>query len=221
VVEAVGVGVDDARVLAEITAADKAGIDCPLGWPEPFIEFLTGQRAGTWTAPADVAGRDWRRRLAVRTTDLVVREQTRLIPLSVAADRIAHPAMRCAGLLAALAAAGQPVNRCGDGVVVEVYPSASLRIWDLDHRGYKGTSGTARRRELLTALTTAAPWLRLDPYGDDLHRSDHALDAVIAALTARAAALGHASRPDQQQAGLAASEGWIALPSAGLDLLVR
>jgi hypothetical protein len=60
--------------------------------------------------PAEVAGRDWRRTLAYRVTDKAVRDITHLVPLSVAADRIAHTAMHCAGLLAQLARKGQPVQ---------------------------------------------------------------------------------------------------------------
>lgn len=86
------------------------------------------------TLPEEVAGHDWRRQLAFRRTDEPVRAATGLVPLSVAADRIAHPAMRCAGLLARLALEGQPVDRSGSGVVVEVYPAASLKQWGLPHR---------------------------------------------------------------------------------------
>lgn len=75
--------------------------------------------------------------MAFRTTDAAVRELTgqRLIPLSVAADRIGHTAMRCASLLAALASGGMQVDRVGTGLVVEVYPAASLWSWQLPHRG--------------------------------------------------------------------------------------
>jgi hypothetical protein len=77
--------------------------------------------------PGGLTGRQWRRRLAWRVTDEVVRAETGLIPLSVAADRIGHTAMRCTGLLAQLARQGQPVDRCGRGVLVEVYPATSLK----------------------------------------------------------------------------------------------
>jgi hypothetical protein len=50
--------------------------------------------------------------------------------------------------------------------------------------------------------------------------SDDALDSVIAAMTARATALGLASRPDSRDADRARREGWIALPTHGLDRLV-
>nr|WP_276611049.1 DUF429 domain-containing protein [Kineococcus siccus] len=46
--------------------------------------------------------------------------------------------------------------------------------------------------------------------------SDDAFDAVVAALTARAAAVGAATRPAQGQRAAAAREGWIALPTGPL-----
>jgi hypothetical protein len=61
----------------------------------------------------------------------------------VAADRIGHAAMRCAALLAELADNGQPVDRVGTGVVVEVYPAASMRRWDITSTGYQGSNGKA------------------------------------------------------------------------------
>ena len=137
-VEALAVGADDAMLVDEIVAADKAGLDCPLGWPRRFVEFVAQHQDGRFVAPADIAGKDWRRRLALRETDLATRAATGLVPLSVAADRIGLAAMRCAGLLARLAAAGQLVDRAGSGVVVEVYPAAALKHWGLPYRGYKG-----------------------------------------------------------------------------------
>jgi hypothetical protein len=160
-VQAVAVGVDDPVVVEEITASDKAGIDCPLGWPRRFVEFVAQHQAGAFVVPAEVAGKDWRRQLALRETDLVIRSATGLIPFSVAADRIGLAAMRCAGLLARLAAAAAPVDRSGAGVVVEVYPAAALKQWGLTYRRYKGTANTTVRHQLVDTLTAAAPWLRL------------------------------------------------------------
>ena len=207
---------DDPAVLAAVLAADKAGIDCPLGWPAPFVAFVTAHEQGHVPVPADLAGRDWRRVLALRGTDLAVHAATGLYPLSVAADRIGHTAMRCAGLLSALAAHGRPVDRTGAGVVVEVYPASSLRRWGLPHRGYKGTANAATRADLLARLRAAAPWLDLGRYAEVCARVDHALDAVLAALTARAVWLGAATAPDPVQAPAAGTEGWIALPTGAL-----
>ena len=220
-VQAVGVGADDPMLVEEITASDKAGIDCPLGWPRRFVEFVAQHQDGRFVAPTDVAGKDWRRQLALRETDLVIRSATGLVPLSVAADRIGLAAMRCAGLLARLAAAGAPVDRSGAGVVVEVYPAAALKHWGLTYRSYKGTANTTVRHQLVDTLTAAAPWLRLGNYEQTCRRSDHALDAVIAALNARAAALGLTTTPGPEQLDAARTEGWIALPTGTLADLVQ
>src|SRR3712207_770978 len=138
----VRVGADDAVVLAALEGADRAAIDSPLGWPEPFVDFLIAHRAGRAPAPTGQSGLEWRRELSRRATDLHVAETVPgSRPLPVSADRIAAVAMRAAGLLAALADAGRPVDRSGAGLLVEVYPAAALRIWGLlPSRPYKGTS---------------------------------------------------------------------------------
>jgi predicted nuclease with RNAse H fold len=112
------VGVRDERIVDAAANCQKLGIDCPLGRPVPFVEFIASHHNGHVVVPATVAGLAWRRQLAFRTTDAAVRERTaqRLIPLSVAADRIGHTAMRCAALLAALALRGMQVDRAGTGL---------------------------------------------------------------------------------------------------------
>lgn len=156
--------------------------------------------------PADAA---WRRGLAYRVTDLFVREEAGLNPLSVSADRIAYVAFRGANLLAAL---GGPIDRSGAGLVVEVYPAATLRRWGLTHRGYK----LPGRDSLVDELLAAAPWLDLGPHEALCRRSHDAFDAVIAALATRAAALGHTQPPTPEQREAARVEGWIALPTCEL-----
>jgi predicted nuclease with RNAse H fold len=215
IVEGLRVGAGDDELVEAITAADKAGIDCPLGWPREFVAFMTDHQA--FRAPTGY-GADWRRALATRVTDREVRRRAKLVPLSVSTDRIGLAAMRCAGLLARLAEAGQPVDRTGTGVVVEVYPAASLKLWGLPHRGYKGPANAAVRGGLVDALLAAAPWLDLGPYEADCRRTDHALDAVVAALAARASALGAATTAGGHDA--ASTEGWIALPTGPLAGLV-
>lgn len=215
-VDDVVVGANDDAVLAAIGPSDKAGIDCPLGWPAAFVEFVSAHHTGHVTSPDDVAGRAWRRRLAYRLTDEATRAAIGRWPLSVAADRIGHTAMRAAALLARLARAGRAVDRCGSGVVVEVYPAASLHLWGLPHRGYKGTQNLPSLAELVDRLEHAAGWLDLGRYKALCRRSDHAIDAVVAALTARAAAVGLVTRPDPSQLEAARTEGWIALPTTPL-----
>ncbi|MFG2099889.1 DUF429 domain-containing protein [Micromonospora echinaurantiaca] len=217
--EELTIGAGDDQLLRAASAADKVGIDCPLGWPEPFVEFVIAHHRGDLAAPTDLVGRDWRRSLAWRRTDAVTHAVTGRPPLSVAADRIAHTAMRCAALLARLAADGQPVDRSGGGTVVEVYPAASLKQWGLPYQGYKGRQNSSALNDLMDQLTTAAPWLQLGAFEPACRGSDHAVDAVVAALTARAAAIGQASRPGPAELAAANTEGWIALPTGSLSSL--
>jgi Protein of unknown function (DUF429) len=164
-------------------------------------------------APEGVSGGDWRRTLAYRSTDRAVREVVGRWPLSVSADRIGYPAMRCANLLARIGERQGSVDRAGDGVVVEVYPAASLTQWGLPARSYKGRGNALALGLLVDALLDAARWLDLGEYVEVCRRSDDAFDAVIAALTARAAADPALTiPPDDEQRMLAASEGWIVLP---------
>jgi hypothetical protein len=209
----------DELITRAVMEADKAGIDCPLGWPEKFVEFISTHHTGNVIVPAEVAGRDWRRTLAYRVTDKAVHDTTGLMPLSVAADRIAYTALRCAGLLAQLAGKGQPVDRCGTGVVVEVYPAVSLKQLGLPHRGFKGIGNAKPLGQVVDALLVAAPWLTLGPYEDKCRHSDDALDAVIAALTARAAMKGLVTAPSATQAATSSTEGWIAVPTCPLSAL--
>ncbi|GIF71011.1 DUF429 domain-containing protein [Asanoa siamensis] len=218
VVSSLSVGVTDASIVAAVRGSDKAGIDSPLGWPSAFVSFVTTHQSGSVTPPSSGDGAAWRRRLAYRMTDEVVRSTTGLIPMSVSADRIGHAAFRAAGLLALLSPSGAPLSRAGDDVVVEVYPAASLFCWGLTHRGYK-RAGLAS--DLVSALLESAPWLSLGPFETLCRRSHDALDAVVAALAARAAAIGQASRPSPAQLAAATTEGWIALPTGPLADLIR
>jgi predicted nuclease with RNAse H fold len=218
VVDSVAVGQTDAEIIERVVAADKAGIDCPLGWPEPFVDFLIAHRDGKPVAPNDIAAR---RTLAYRTTDLVLKAESGVLPLSVAADLIGHTAMRAAGVLSELAARGQPVDRSGAGVVIEVYPAAALRFWGHYRPRYKGPGSRTVRGELVTEVFAALPELQIEATDLALCRqSDDAFDAVLCALIARAAALGRTRRPDASQAKAAAAEGWIAVPTCGLRDLI-
>ena len=135
-------GADDGAVLAALAEAGSAGIDCPLGWPDAFVAFVVAHQRGLVPVPVGIADRGWRRSLTLRVTDQVVRQEIRLTPLSVSADRIGHVALRCASLLALFAQQGHEVSRDGSGKVVEVYPAASLKIWGLPWRGYKRPGDT-------------------------------------------------------------------------------
>jgi len=208
---------DDTVILKAIDRADKTGMDCPLGWPAAFVGFVAAHHAGHVGIPEDDP--DWRRSLTMRRTDLVVHERLRLVPLSVSADRIAHVALRCAVLLAKLDAAGRPVDRSGSGPVVEVYPAASLRRWDLAQPGYKQPARPEALDQLVDRLLAAAPWLDCASYEQVIRGSHDVFDAVIAAMTARAAAQGQTFPPGAADLATARTEGWIAIPNAPISWL--
>ena len=210
----------DGVILEVIGQADKTGIDCPLGWPDAFVDFVAAHRSGHVTLPRDGTGSGWRRELTMRRTDLFVRDKLRLVPMSVSADRIAHVALRCAVLLAKLAASGHPVDRSGAGPVAEVYPAASLRSWGLRHRGYKQPGPADALPAAVDDLLAAVPWLDCGPHAETIRRSHDAFDAVVAALTARAAIRGQTRRPTGDDLAAARTEGWIAVPSSPISQLV-
>ncbi len=208
VVEEVAVGADDEELLTRSEAADVVGIDCPFGWPVVFEELLRGNRP-LLIAPWSTAKRD---RLRFRLTDLRVRELTGRWPLSVSSDLIAVPAMRCVGLLARMGVD----DRSGNGRVYETYPAAGLARWGLPSRGYKGKPRRAVRESLWLALRERTPWLRVSADREEaLLAQDDALDALVAALIARAARLGLTIAPTERELLLARTEGWIHMPDEG------
>jgi predicted nuclease with RNAse H fold len=209
---------DDEDLLQMVKRVSKTGIDCPFGWPAEFVSFVTSHHASHLIPASRPSSR---RDLTMRRTDLFVHERLRLTPLSVAADRIAHVAFRCAVLLAKLEeAAGEPVDRAGSGPVAEVYPAASLRSWGLNHRGYKDRGKAEALGRLVDQLQQKAPWLECAAHEEAMRRSHDAFDAVIAAMTARAAALGHILPAAGEDLAAAAAEGWIVIPDRQMRALL-
>jgi len=210
----------DDHIVDVLESADKVGLDCPLGWPEPFVRAIT---AHSQMAPWPGRGLDpeqYRRMLAHRETDRVIRGSGRP-PLSVSTDRIGIVAMRFAGIADALARRGRAIDRSGNGLLAEVYPAAALRAWGLPDRGYKGKGQAAGVSVLLEALLDRVPWLRFADGAEDICRTSHdALDALICALVARAIVLNRTRWPDTDERWrLAAIEGWIHVPTGDpLDL---
>ena len=210
VLESVRLGVDNDAIVAAAQRVRLVGIDCPIGWPAAFTDLVIAARQGT-VAPDAGADDGARRPLAYRLTDHLVRARTGRWPLSVSADRIAYPAMRCAGLLSRISATGVPVHR--DGVasrVAEVYPAAALRIWQLPTVGYK--TDPSARAVLVKALAAQAPWLDWGGQEQPCIESDDVLDAVVCAVVAGAIAVGRTTAPAPGEEALARQEGWIHLP---------
>jgi hypothetical protein len=210
-------GFDDRRLRELFAHADKIGIDVPLGWPDGFVDAIMAHHRGSpWP---DVA----RRPLLYRATDLFVQKQTGRWPLSVSASLLAIPTMRAAALLTTATEDGRPINRVGHDTVVEFYPAAALRRWGLPADKYKGPKGRAARQRLLAELLRRAPWLK--PPEEVITRcvaDDNKLDALVAALVARAAAKGWCDPIPPELEAVAKREGWIALPeSASLGGLAQ
>lgn len=214
----VRVGADDDALISLIKGSDKTGIDCPLGWPDAFIAFIVAHAAGE-PLPGEFMGR-WRTALQYRKTDLWLKGQVPGVQgLSVAADRIGSTAMRCAVLLERLQHMPDAGDRKGGGRLVEVYPAASLSAWGLPFSGYKARDKQSVRASILVQLQEGAN-LDLGPFEGLLHVSDDALDALVCALTARAAALDLCLPVPPDHLAAAKREGWIGLPEGPLSRIV-
>jgi len=196
--------------------ADKAAIDAPFGWPEPFIRALNSE-AAEWPFGPDQP----RAPLERRTTDVLVYRRTGKLPLSVTTDRIAYCAMRCATILGALKSA-----KDGSGAVVEAYPDAALRCWlptlfSGIRQSYKTKNNidARRRREALLAalLDELGDAFKItDPQRLGVADSDDCLDALVCSLVAYAAARNRTILPEtREHRDLGRIEGWIHLPESG------
>ena len=204
-------GADDEALLAAFPKADKVGIDVPFGWPDAFVHAVGAHRdGGEWPTTT-------RRQLRYRETDRYTHAHVGLPPLSVSTDRIGVAAFRAAALLSELARRGDGVDRSGIGQLAEVYPAAALKIWGQRFRGYKDKRRKGQNHEvrigMIRDLEGLAPWLSLsEGVREACIDSDDVLDALIASLTARAAAVGWCEPIPDDSRDAARCEGWIQLP---------
>jgi predicted nuclease with RNAse H fold len=215
-------GASDNEIRRCVESADRVGVDIPLGWPSAFVEAVARHHRGeAW--PAD-GSPEAMTSLRLRETDrwLTLRARrpgeprARCHPMSVSSNLIAIPAMRMARVLG-------PVDRSGTGKVIEVYPAAALFVWGLPFRRYKGMQPDRRqaRQDLVQRLQALTPWLsasRDEDWGR-FKENDHELDALIAALVAKAKDAGLCDQSYDATSYNARAEGWIALPLT--DALVR
>lgn len=101
-----------------------------------------------------------------------------------------------------------------------MYPAASLWCWGAERNDY--AMWRKYKKEAGNRITIAA-WLchelRIDTAdAAAIARTDHGLDAVLAAVTARAAQLDMTVPCPSADTELAGAEGWIHLPKAGVQL---
>ncbi|MFB9365892.1 DUF429 domain-containing protein [Kitasatospora albolonga] len=215
VAEVPRVGCEDEELLALLSGLgphDRAGIDVPFGWPVAFVEAVGAHARGErWPGRG---GRDEHyRAMRARACDRHAAEALKAHhgrgPLCVSFDRLGAVAARWAFLSDQLASRGQAVARDGSGAVVEVYPAGARAVWKIGgERSVRGLTGAA------------APWLVFAPGAEERYAaSEHAFDALIAALVARSAALGRTLPPrTEEQLRLAPVEGWLHLPGPLDDL---
>lgn len=204
--------------MQAVRGADRCGIDAPFGWPDAFVDFVLAHHERRPLRELELSNRAGRLPLVRRRTDQLVHEVTGIVPLSVSADLIAHVALRCAGLLARLAVEGVDTDRVA-GTVAEVYPAAALQQWRLPFRGYKGSTNRAKLAQLVASFDEATPYLDLADFRGACEASDDAFDAVVAAVIARAVAVGQTRLPHGADAEVAGREGWIHLPTVPLSAL--
>jgi len=208
-------GLADPALLERLAAAEWVAIDAPFGWPEPMVAATHAYAtAGRWPG---LAKQDFRYRLTDRFVHDHVLSETEqaLWPLSPSSERLALTVWRLAALREALAErSGLRFDRTGADRVLEAYPAAALLLWGLPRSGYKASAEA--RLELLAAIEAQAPWLDWEPGACEVCLdSDDALDAVLCALIARAAAFALTVAAPPSDLGRAQAEGWIHLPRKG------
>lgn len=200
----------DERIAETIRSSERTGIDAPFGWPQPFVDALVGHAKGRRWPGRGKSPEGFRRQLRLRRTDEVV-AAAGVTPLSVSTEKLGVTAMRCALALDAAQQAGAAIDRSGvTGAVCEVYPAASLNAWGVDRKGYKQADNPDARRRILRSLRSRFPGLEVD--GALTVATDHALDALISAIVARAVLDRGTNRPSGVDLELARVEGWIHLP---------
>jgi predicted nuclease with RNAse H fold len=214
-------GLEDGELVERLASAGWVGIDAPFGWPLEMVRSVHEYAAsGRWSG--DVKEQFRFRRTDSFVRDVILAETGRkLSPLSVSSDRIALTARRAALLREhAYERSGVRFDLAGGDQVVEVYPAGALLVWGFDRGGYKSSRHVDRRaaecraREaLLGAIESRVGWLDWAIGAREACiESDDAVDAVLAAMIARAAALGLTVLPPPEDSESAHSEGWIHLP---------
>lgn len=223
-------GKNDDDLLAAMKSVDKTGIDSPLGWPVSFTALLTAHR-GHEALPARghyAARPDGRpglgNTLTHRLTDDVAWKLTGAgtqRPLSVSTDKLGAVALRAAHLLERFADGGEPVPRDGSGPVAEVYPAYALLQWGLAPRTtYKGKDGASARALILEGLEEQLNLEVTDGVRARCRNSDHDLDALIAAVVARAVVCNMTVHPaTEEERSMATHEGWMHVPPKNATLV--
>lgn len=209
----------DANGIIELitrTGDEPWGVDVPFGWPDAFVALMADRHTQSLPQSLLPAKDDWAgwrtRTIAQRRTDafLTHHEQVRTRPLPAAFQMLGSTAAMWVLVEADLATRGVEIDRSGlSGRVFETYPRAALAAWG--HRQQGKTD--------LAALEAHFQFLRVDARGRAALGNDHACDALVCALVARARELGRTLGPPEGDLAAARREGWIHVsvqPPSGL-----
>ncbi len=94
-----------------------------------------------------------------------------------------------------------------EGLLVEAFPAAQLRSWNLPSQGYDGRDGMGTRQEIIRRLEPRVDFGKFQSVAEE---TADALDAIIASFGAAAAFRGELALPNADRT-LIAREGWIAV----------
>lgn len=178
--------------------------DAPLGWPAAMGPELFNHSAGMpLTAPPDV--------LFSRLTDRIIRQKIKKRPLEVGANLIARTAHAALGLLQhlreetglAIPLAWEP-DHLEETCAIEVYPAATLLVYNIRVPNYKLLRAQAARRKLVTLLSS---YMAVATEPERLVANSHTLDAAVCVLAGYDFLSGRCIRPDDFRT--ARKEGWI------------
>lgn len=190
------------------------GLDAPLGWPTPFIEYISTPLSElsrhSDKAPWTPSIRD---QMRYRQTDRYTRSVLGRWPLSVSTDYLSLVGLRARGLLRAW----EISNITGQEYLFEVYPAVALKRWGLTHRGYKGKGIEKEqlRRSMLTTLSASFELTLSSYFQDQLIQSDHGFDALICCLITWYAHFSLCDLPStEKEIEASQHEGWIYIPKS-------
>jgi len=211
-------------------AGGWAAIDAPFGFPAAFALAVEQWRSTGFVSPA--TDHAIRRRL----TDEYVAARQSVVkaehlsggwnpwPLSSVVDLITPTVIRCARILT-IVNARTPTDRVGlTSRIVEAYPVAALRCWQVPTYKYKTVAADCRLIfEDLVGRTGVREPTQRGPLRNGC--DDDAVDAFVCALVARAVASSAGATGPIAAGGVYAAqlstireEGWIHLPPPGHSL---
>jgi len=202
------------QTLADPTAV--VAVDVPFGWPSGFAKFLALHAQGPTPLP-EPNGRSAWSALAGRETDRQVREAVKIQGLSVSFDKLGATAAMWSeiefGLLATM---GHRLDRSGiTGPIVETWPRAAWSRFVGRSENPAKLTPTKFEEALEHVVDFKSPSWRAYPEA----RREHAQDAIVCALVARARQLDQTDLPKTMDTTtLARSEGWIHIAKLGISL---